>query len=118
MRKVALVRAAVVAWLLVFVCLAQCAAADLAVLRNGFTIRHERREVIGSTTRLFLGSADAGYVDVPTASIEGFEKDLFFPPVAPVSAAAATSTADLTGVVNTASAASHLDPDLVISVIR
>ena len=29
-------------------------AADLAVLRNGFSIPHERREQIGNVTRLYL----------------------------------------------------------------
>jgi soluble lytic murein transglycosylase-like protein len=119
-------RAAVVAWSLAFGWAAKCPAADLAMLRNGFTIRHERREVIGDITRLYVGSADAGYVDVPTASIERFEKDLFFPaaaaaPVAsgtPVASDKSVTTADLTNVVNAASAASHLDPDLVNSVIR
>ena len=28
---------------------------DLAILHNGFSIRHERRETIGSVTRLYLG---------------------------------------------------------------
>jgi soluble lytic murein transglycosylase-like protein len=50
-------------------------ASDLAVLRNGFTIRHERRKAVGSVTRLYTGSDDKSYVDVPTAEIERFEKD-------------------------------------------
>ena len=28
---------------------------DLAILRNGFSIRHERRETVGAATRLYLG---------------------------------------------------------------
>ena len=43
--------------------------ADLAILRNGFSIRHERREIVGSTTRLYLGT-DKGYVDIATDQIE------------------------------------------------
>ena len=95
-------------------------AADLALLRNGFTIRHERREVIGANTRLFLGSSDSGFVDVPTSDIEGFEKDLTLPlpPRTEVSTPPASVTTDLNQVVNTASAAYHLDPDLVNSVIH
>jgi hypothetical protein len=50
--------------------------ADLAVLRNGFSIRHERREVVGPVTRLYLGADRDGYVDVPTIEIDRFEKDL------------------------------------------
>ena len=31
-----------------------CFAGDVAVLKNGFTITHERREVIGDITRLYV----------------------------------------------------------------
>src|ERR1022692_1063476 len=51
-------------------------AADLAVLRNGFSIRHERREVQGDVTRLYLGANDSGYLDVPSNQIDHFERDL------------------------------------------
>ena len=40
-------------------------AVDFAILNNGFSIRHERREVVGSVTRLYLGADPDGYVDVP-----------------------------------------------------
>ena len=60
--------------------------ADLAILRNGFSIRHERRETVGSMTRLYLGN-DKGYVDIATDQIERFDKDLS-PAVVPASAAA------------------------------
>ncbi len=94
------------------------AAADLALLRNGFTIRHERRQVVGDNTRLFLEASDSGYVDVPTSDIEGFEKDLSRPPQPAAPPSNATSTVDLNHVVNLASATYHLDPDLVNSVIH
>ena len=94
------------------------AAADLAVLRNGFTIRHERRQVVGENTRLFMAGGDSSYIDVPTAEIEGFEKDLSLPKPAEVPAANTTSPAlDLKQVVSSASAAYRLDPDLINSVI-
>ena len=48
-------------------------AADLAVLRNGNSIRHERREVLGAVTRLYLSSASTGYIEIPTDQIERFE---------------------------------------------
>jgi len=52
-------------------------AAQLANLRNGFSIRHERHEVVGEFTRLYTGTqADAGYIDVPTSQISSFEPDL------------------------------------------
>src|ERR1700757_3903089 len=52
-------------------------ASEVAVLRNGFTIRHELRMLIGPNTRLFPSAADqSSYVDIPTAEIERIEPDL------------------------------------------
>src|SRR5580704_15778778 len=89
------------------------AGADLAVLRNGFSIRHERREAIGSVTRLYLGADRDGYVDVPTDEIDRFEKDL---------TAAAGETPHhaqaMNDVINAVSSRHHLDPDLINSVIH
>jgi hypothetical protein len=107
-------------------------AAELAVLRNGFSIRHEHRLVIGTNTRLFLGADDSNFTDVPTSDITGYEKDLTSPatadlhlPLAAVSAkpgplkpAPLKSPIALNEVVNSASATYHLDPDLVNSVIH
>jgi hypothetical protein len=50
-------------------------AADLAILRNGNSIRHERRQVVGQVTRLYLSDTASGYVEVPTDQIERFERD-------------------------------------------
>src|SRR5260370_11620914 len=47
-------------------------AAEVAVLRNGFAIRCERREQIGDMMRLYTTS---GYIDVPASEITAFEKD-------------------------------------------
>ena len=97
---------------LVVVCAtSDASAADFAVLNNGFSIRHERREVVGSVTRLYLGADPNGYVDVPTDLIDRFEPDLSLP----TTPAQAQSLPD---VVNTASDRYHLDPDLVNSVIH
>ncbi|HYK49944.1 MAG TPA: lytic transglycosylase domain-containing protein, partial [Terriglobales bacterium] len=97
----------------------QARAADLAVLRNGFTIRHDRRQIIGENTRLFTAADESSFVDVPTAEIEGFEKDLTLPPRLPEPVPASSHTPlDLNQVVNSASATYHLDPDLVNSVIH
>ena len=119
---------------------AAASAADIAILRNGFTIRHDHRIVMGETTRLFTSTDDSSFTDVSTADITGFEKDLTPPPppVAPSTAPAASfpsttlarpimpsrratpppSPAELNQVVNSASQAYHLDPDLVNSVIH
>jgi soluble lytic murein transglycosylase-like protein len=101
----------------VIVVLLSCpaSAAELALLRNGFSIRHEHRLVIGDNTRLFFDGDNASFIDVPTAEIEGFEKDLTQPAIPE---AAPPPALDLNQVVNSASAAYHLDPDLVNSVIH
>jgi len=116
-------------------------AAELAILRNGFSIRHEHRLVMGTNTRLFLAADDSSFTDVPTEEITGYEKDLSLPvplPLPSSSPAPADSHASipahaesakfpssksvpappLNQVVNSASAAYHLDPDLVNSVIH
>jgi hypothetical protein len=129
-------------------------ASELAILRNGFSIRHEHRLVMGTNTRLFLAADDSSFTDVPTEEITGYEKDLTLPAPLPVplpppadahasisvpfgSAKAESANSwrarsgstksgsakfvpapALNQVVNSASAAYHLDPDLVNSVIH
>jgi soluble lytic murein transglycosylase-like protein len=103
-----------------------CPAADSAVLRNGFSIRHERRRVIGMITRLYLDGDDSSFVDVPTEEIDHFEALPVEPkPKEPPSHAALQASSerlgqplDLNEVVNAASGTYRLDPDLVNSVIR
>jgi hypothetical protein len=116
-----------------------CFADEVAVLKNGFSIRHERREVVGEVTRLYLSSDGASFVDVPTTDIEHFEEA----PALPVSGDSASASPvkngrdgasasspfarpnqngapalNLDEVVNTASGRYRLDPDLVNSVIK
>jgi hypothetical protein len=113
-------------------------AAELAILRNGFSIRHEHRLAIGMTTRLYLEADDSSFTDVPTSEITGYEKDLALPSPSPVpsdlhgamagpaesakprslKSAPSKSPVPLNEVVNSASATYHLDPDLVNSVIH
>lgn len=111
-----------------------CLAADVAVLKNGFTIQHERREVIGSVTRMYVNADGSSFVDVPTAEIEHIEvveKPASDPGLAvpdsrlPASASQVSGEAlnvshppDLNEVVNAASGKYRLDPDLVNSVIK
>ena len=98
-------------------------AADLAILHNGFSVRHERRENLGAVTRLYLSAGNSSYVDIATNQIDRFEKDLA-PPVAPVAAALAVAQPlkskpqNLNEVINTISDRHHLDPDLINSVIH
>ena len=56
-------------------------AADLAVLRNGNSIRHEHRQVAGAVTRLYLTDTASGYIEIPTSEIERFELDTAPAPV-------------------------------------
>ena len=108
-----------------------CPAADSAVLRNGFSIRHERRQVIGTITRLYLDGDNSSFVDVPTEEIDHFEA--LPAEVAPLKAAKDAPAphsglqasagkigqpVDLNELVNAASGTYRLDPDLVNSVIR
>lgn len=97
----------------------------MAVLKNGFAIQHERREVIGSVTRLYISADGSSYVDVPTGNIDHYEAA---PDPAPFARNVKTPGSysgfpgrpqpDLTEVVNEASGRYRLDPDLVNSVIK
>lgn len=102
---------------------------DLAILRNGFSIRHERREIRGPITRLFTGAGTASYIDVATDQIDRFEKDETAPLVTPRAASAAPAApridsvkpaqpVNLDQVVKDASGKQEIDPDFINSVIR
>jgi soluble lytic murein transglycosylase-like protein len=118
-----------------------CLASDLAVLKNGFTITHERREPLGTVTRLYISADGSSYVDVATAEIDHFEAapDAPKPAIPPFAKNAkdgapgtfntassanvapsfpAAPVANLNDVVNDASSRYRLDPDLVNSVIK
>lgn len=105
-----------------------CLAGEVAVLTNGFSIKHVRHEVLGDVTRLYVNADGSSFVDVPTADIAHFE-------AAPDEAAsgsrlsasgkaltpsgfAARPSVDLNEVINEASGRYKLDPDLVNSVIK
>ncbi len=102
-------------------------AAESAILRNGFSIRHERRRVIGDITRLYIDGDQSSFVDIPTAEIDHFET-VPDAPAAPMptpaprqlqpSAAINPHPFDLNQAVKDASGTYQLDPDLVTSVIR
>ncbi|MGA3087261.1 MAG: lytic transglycosylase domain-containing protein [Terriglobales bacterium] len=102
--------------------------AELALLSNGFSIRHDHHQVMGETTRLFLSTDDSSFTDVPTATITGYEPapapatvSASAPAPAPVPAPTGVTKLaplPLNQVVDSASAVFHLDPDLVNSVIH
>ena len=95
-------------------------ASQLAILRNGFSIRHERHNIIGDVTRLYTGSDASNYVDVPTAQIDHFEIDSFeigqTSPPPPVPRPQASMSID--EIVARASDAQNIDFDFVSSVIE
>jgi soluble lytic murein transglycosylase-like protein len=105
-----------------------CFAGEVAVLKNGFSIKHERREVVGDITRLYVNADGSSFVDVRTAEIEHYEAAPDDPasrarPLVPASLSVkrgfpARPQNDLNTVVNEASGRYRLDPDLVNSVIK
>ena len=129
-------------WLMLVAVALPCFAGEVAVLRNGFSIRHERREIVGDTTRLYVTADGSSFVDVPTAQIEHFEAAPEVPASgsrllasgaesqSPLLANAAgngaptvelfprVGAANLDEVVHSASGRYRLDPDLVNSVIK
>jgi len=94
----------------------QLPAAEIANLRNGYSITHEHHETLGETTRLYVGGdGTSSYVDVATSQIESFEPA----PLEPEPAnSQASSAQDLNGIINSASARSQIDADFIASVIR
>src|SRR5271170_3884605 len=100
-------------WLLIA---SQMHAAEVANLRNGFRIRHQRHETAGETTRLYMSaSADSGYIDVPTSEIEGFEPA---PPELQEIETQPQDPGDLKSIVSAASARNQVDADFIASVIH
>lgn len=93
-------------------------AADIAHLRNGFTIRHERRQDFGDSTRLYLTADGTSFVDIPTDDIESYEHDDSIAPPPDTPPAAKHQAMNIADVVQSASDRHHLDPDLVNSVIH
>ena len=88
-------------------------AAEIANLRNGFSIPHERHEVLGAVTRLYTEADNSGYLDVPTEQIESFEAA----PPKP-KAAQTLKLVDLNEVIREVSRRSQVDADFIASVIR
>jgi soluble lytic murein transglycosylase-like protein len=89
-----------------------CSAAELAHLRNGFTIRHDRREIIGDKTRLYTAG---GFVEVPTEEIVEYEHDDTPEAASPVETTPVKSIPDH---VAEASKSTGIDPDFLNSVIH
>jgi len=116
-----------------------CFAAEVAVLKNGFSITHEQREIVGPVTRLYTKADRSSYVDVPTTQIDHYEAAPEAPKTNPrisgsqqirnappfgksvnygASTFATRPPVNLDELVNSASERYRLDPDLVNSVIK
>jgi soluble lytic murein transglycosylase-like protein len=98
-------------------------AADVAVLRNGFEIRHERREAAGDKTRLYVSTAPgAGYVEVATAEIAAIQQEEYVAPVAVAAVAgesrAAGQALDVHALAGKAAGHHQIDQDFIEAVIR
>jgi hypothetical protein len=89
-------------------------AGQVAVLNNGFTIRHDHHAVLNQTTRLYFTPGNDSYVDVPTAEIVRFDQDTR--PVRP--ADPPPGHPDVSAAVRAASARHQLDSDFITSVIH
>ena len=89
-------------------------AAEIANLSNGFSIRHQRHEIIGAITRLYTGADTSSYIDVPSAQVTSFEPA----PPEPAKVEATSQPVDLNQVIREVSRRSQLDADFIASVIR
>lgn len=99
---------------------ALASATELAVLQNGFTIRHERHQVEGQTTRLYTGASPDDFIEVPTAQIASYAVD-DTPATVPVRNAVPAEPkkiVDVHAIVKDAGARHGLDPDFVASVVH
>ena len=60
---------------LLTVATAPAVSAEIAILRNGFSIRYQHRESRDNVTRLYLSGVNDSYIDVPCDQILQFAKE-------------------------------------------
>lgn len=87
--------------------------AEVAVLRNGFSIRLQRHESREAVTRLYFADSSSNYVEVPTDQIIRFEAEEL--PPAPALRPAPAKT--LEEMISATSSSNHVDPDLIMILI-
>jgi soluble lytic murein transglycosylase-like protein len=94
-------------------------AGEFAVLSTGFRIHAERHEVDGASVRLFTKD---GMIEVPAASVSGFEDEEYVPPppapAAPVVPPAPPKATDPKTLVHDAAIRNSLPPAFVASVAK
>jgi soluble lytic murein transglycosylase-like protein len=99
--------------LMLLFAMAPLRAAEIANLSNGFSIRHERHEIMGAVTRLYTGTDQTSYIDVPTTQVASFETAPQEPKIV-----VPAKTVDLNEVIREVSRRSQIDADFIASVIR
>lgn len=85
-------------------------AAEVAELRNGFTIVHHSHELHGSEVRLYMDDAKQSFIDIPADEIAGYSSQ---PDPVP-----ATPAKNTNQIVSEASDEHGVDSDFIRSVIR
>ena len=99
-------------------------AAEVAELRNGFTIAHRSREMHNGLMRLYLDDAKKSFVDLPAEQIARYstvpdsEPPLPVAASAPVALAPATPAKSTDQIVREASVSHGVDADFLHSVIQ
>jgi len=88
-------------------------SAEVAILRNGFSVRHQRHEPREAMTRLYFAESSSSFVEVPTDQILRFETE----EVPPAPAFTPTPATTLDEMVSAASRSNHVDPDLIMILI-
>jgi soluble lytic murein transglycosylase-like protein len=89
-------------------------AAEIAELRNGFTIRHRTREIRDGSVRLYMDEQKKSFIDLPASEVESYSSEPDSE-VAPDPAKPAKSTSQ---IVSEASAKHGVDSDFIRSVIK
>lgn len=98
-------------------------SAEVAILRNGFSIRLQRHEAREALTRLYFADSSGSFVDVPTDQIVRFEEEELPPEIYSSRDAIEarilkpTLPKTLQEMVSVASSNNRIDPDLIMTVI-
>jgi soluble lytic murein transglycosylase-like protein len=86
---------------------------EVAILQNGFSIRHQRHERREAVTRLYFAEPSNSYVEVPTDQIVRFEAE----ELPPVLASKPTPATTLEEMVRAAGSSNNIDPELIMILI-
>ncbi len=88
-------------------------AAEIAELRNGFSIRHRTHETRDGLVRLYIDDQKSSFVDIPVDQIESYSHEADPPPL-PV-----TLPSKSTGQIAREASEKHgVDSDFILSVIK